>query len=117
MPVLTFATEGAGNCVTVLGTPYVYAQTENGSFMLPARCPHRGGPLHLAVFENEGSRLVCPWHERATSVTRYIKAGSPAVRRGRVVTAVFPGPANTPHTAAYRPLSASLRRTRPASLS
>jgi len=114
MPVLTFAAEGVGNCVTVRDTPYVFARTRVGSFMLPARCPHRGGPLHLAVMEDGGSRLICPWHERATSVSRALKAGVPAVRRGRVVTAVFPGPDDGEHTVEYRPMSPSLTRGRTA---
>ena len=108
MPVLTFAVEGAGNCVKVGELAFVYARTGRGEFVMPARCPHRGGPLHLAVFEDGGSRLICPWHERATSVSRYLKAGIPAVRRGTVVTAVFPGAADIPHSVEHVPLSADL---------
>jgi nitrite reductase/ring-hydroxylating ferredoxin subunit len=107
MPVVTFAVEGAGNCIVVSDSPYVFARTAMGSFMLPARCPHRGGPLHLADFDG-GSRLTCPWHERATSVTRAAKAGIPAVRRGRVVTAVFPGPPDLAYRREYRPMSPTL---------
>lgn len=114
MPVLTFAAEGAGNCVVVGDSPYVFARTAKGSFVLPARCPHRGGPLHLATFDG-GGRLICPWHERATSVTRALRAGIPAVRRGRVVTAVFPGPADLGHTVGYRPMSPCLTSGRPGS--
>lgn len=109
MPVVTFAVEGRGNCVVLGDTPYVYARTKLGSFVLSARCPHRGGPLHLAEFEPGGNRLICPWHERATSVTKALKAGIPAVRRGDRVTAVFPDD-GTPHAIEYRPLSAALSR-------
>lgn len=107
MPVVTFAAEGAGNCVVLPDSPYVFARTVKGSFVLPARCPHRGGPLHLAAFDG-GSRLICPWHERATSVTRAARAGIPAVRRGRVVTAVFPGSPDIEYTVEYRPMSRTL---------
>lgn len=114
MLVLTFAVEGAGNCVEVGGMPYVYARTEQGSFVLPARCPHRGGPLHLATIEGTSGRAVCPWHGRATSTARLRKKGIPAVRRGDTVTAVFPDPPDTETTRGYRPLSADLCKPRSA---
>lgn len=109
MLVVNFAVSGRHNCVSVAGAPYVYARTEQGSFVLPARCPHRGGPLHLATFdEPRGHRLVCPWHGRATSVTRAIKAGIPAVRRGDRVTAVLPADSGSPYDLEHRPLSPDL---------
>lgn len=109
MLVLTFTVEGAGNCVEVAGMPYVYARTPRGSFVLPARCAHRGGPLHLATLDEAGDRLVCPWHEGRTSTTRLIRRGIPAVRRGNTVTAVFPVPADTDATTSHRPVSPDLR--------
>jgi nitrite reductase (NADH) small subunit len=112
VPVVTFATEGSGNCVRIRDSAFIYARTEHGEFVMPARCPHRGGPLHLATFEAGGSRLVCPWHERATSVSRHLKGGIPAVRRGAVVTAVFPGSADAPYSVEHAPLSADLSRSR-----
>lgn len=115
MLVVTFAVEGAGNCVEVAGWPYMFARTRLGSFVLRARCPHRGGPLHLGAFELDGNRLICPWHGRANSVTRLIKTGVPAVRRGTRVTAVFPGDGGVAYEIGYRPVSADLRAgtTRP----
>jgi hypothetical protein len=111
MPVLNFAAEGAGNCVEVAGVPYVYARTAKGSFVLPAQCPHRGGPLHLATLDDAG-RAVCPWHGGVTSTTRLTKKGVPAVRRGNLVTAVFPEPADTETAIGYRPMSPDLCRSR-----
>lgn len=108
MPVVTFAVEGRDNCVVLGDNSYVYARTEHGSFVLATRCPHRGGPLNLATFEEGRSRLVCPWHERATSVTKTIKAGVPAVRHGDRVTAVLPDPAGAPYELQHRPLSPAL---------
>ncbi|ASW53290.1 hypothetical protein CIK06_02475 [Plantactinospora sp. KBS50] len=87
---MTFTVEGRDNCVTAGVEAYMWARTAYGSFVLPVRCPHRGGPLNLANFEPGRTRLVCPWHGRATSVTKAIKAGVPAVRRGNRVTAVLP---------------------------
>ncbi|AHH96099.1 Rieske 2Fe-2S domain-containing protein [Kutzneria albida] len=108
MLVLSFAVSGAGNCVTVEDMPYVYARSRLGSFVLPARCPHRGGPLHLATVEPDRARLVCPWHERASSVRRALSSGVPVVRNGNRATAVFPHEAGTPHHLTHRPLSADL---------
>ncbi|MEU3525162.1 Rieske 2Fe-2S domain-containing protein [Streptomyces sp. NPDC038707] len=89
MPVVTFSAEGRDNCVVIAGTPYVYATVGGRGFVMRARCPHRGGPLHLAGVAEDGVRLVCPWHERKTSVAR-MRAEVPAVRVGGRVTAVFP---------------------------
>ena len=108
MLVLSFAVEGTGNCVEVDGMPYVYARTARGSFVLPARCAHRGGPLHLAALDDAGGRMVCPWHEQVTSATRLIKRGMPAVRRGNKVTAVFPVAGDTAASTSHRPLSPDL---------
>ncbi|MET7480807.1 Rieske 2Fe-2S domain-containing protein [Streptomyces sp. NPDC005648] len=88
MPVVTFPAVGRDNCVVVAGTPFVYATVGGRGFVMRARCPHRGGPLHLADVATDG-RLTCPWHERRTSVAR-LRAEIPAVRVGDRVTAVFP---------------------------
>jgi len=110
MLVLTFAATGTGNCAEVDGVPYVFARTRLGSFVMPAKCPHRGGPLHLAEFEGGGGRLVCPWHGGCASVARMIKTAVPAVRRGNAVTAVFPCGVDATHVITYRPLSRALSR-------
>jgi nitrite reductase (NADH) small subunit len=106
--VLTFQVDGRHNCATVDGAPYVYARTEQGSFLLPARCPHRGGPLHLATVEQGTGRLICPWHDRPTSTTRLRKSAPPAVRSGNKVTAVFAVGADASHQLEHRPRSAGL---------
>lgn len=113
MPVVRFSVAGRDNCAVVAGTPYVYARTDDSSFVMPAVCPHRGGPLHLAEVTPEGNRLVCPWHNRRTSLTR-LRGRIPAVRSGNRVTAVFPGPSQTDVRLEHRPLSADLRAGAPA---
>ncbi|MEG3626573.1 Rieske 2Fe-2S domain-containing protein [Streptomyces poriticola] len=126
MPVVTFAVAGRDNCVVVAGTPYVYATVGGRGFVMRARCPHRGGPLHLAGVTGDGVRLVCPWHERRTSVAR-MRAEVPAVRVGDRVTAVLPDhppvrgrPAPPPAGACggvaleHRPLAPALTRRRAA---
>jgi nitrite reductase/ring-hydroxylating ferredoxin subunit len=105
MHVVKISTTGTGNCAEVNQIPYVYASTSFGAFVLPARCPHRGGPLHLARVEGGGHRLICPWHGRATSVARAARRGLPAVRRGDRVSIVFPGDDPGDCVIAHRPLS------------
>jgi hypothetical protein len=108
MLVVTFSATGKQNCVIVGGVPYIYARTRLGPFLMPAGCLHKGGPLHLASLERGGTCLVCPWHGRALPVTRMLRSGIPATRRGSVVTAVFAVPAGTGHEVGYRPVSADL---------
>jgi hypothetical protein len=107
MPVVTFQVSGAGNCARVAGLPYVYIRTEAGGSVLPASCPHRGGPLHLGKTDAAGRRLVCPWHERGTSLSR-LRRQVPAVRSGDRVTAVLPGPAGSAVELCHLPLSPDL---------
>jgi len=109
MYVVKIATAGRGNCAEIDHIPYVYASTEFGEFVLPARCPHRGGPLHLATVEAQDYRLICPWHGRANSGRRALRHAPPAVRRGDRVSIVFPGDAPPEYAIVHRPLSADLR--------
>jgi nitrite reductase (NADH) small subunit len=117
MLVVTFAVEGRGNAVEVEGQGFVYARTDRGSFVLPARCAHRGGPLNLARVEEHpdgrGPRLVCPWHDQGGPLGRHLARGIPAVRRGDSVTAVLPVPAGSPYRLGHRPVSPGLRRCTP----
>ncbi|MGX7829187.1 Rieske 2Fe-2S domain-containing protein [Actinokineospora sp. 24-640] len=114
MLVLSFAVEGVGNCAEIDGMPYIYARTALGAFVSPARCAHRGGPLHLATIAPGDTRMVCPWHEQATATTRLISKGIPAVRSGGRVTAVFPSPADASTRTGHLPLSPDLCRAKAA---
>lgn len=118
---MNFTVSGSDNCVVVAGTPLVYATVDRRGFVMRAQCPHRGGPLNLADVTADGVHLVCPWHERRTSVAR-LRAQIPAVRSGDRVTAVIPdvalpqaaSDAREPggsSTLEYRPLSPKLART------
>lgn len=114
MLVVTVSTSGRGNCAQVGGADYVYVDAPMGSFVLPATCPHRGGPLHLAQVEPGRARLVCPWHGRATSVTAAARRGIPAVRRRDEVTIVFPDDKGSEYSLRHLPLSADLSSGRTA---
>lgn len=108
MPVVTFAATGAGNCVVVDGAPFVYARTRLGECVMSALCPHRGGPLHLASLDDQRQQLICPWHGSRIRLSWALRRAVPAVRRGNVVTAVFPHSADLSEPAEYRPLSRDL---------
>lgn len=110
MLVVALHLDGPGNCAIVAGDPYVYARTATGSFVLPSRCPHRGGPLQLAALDGTGRFLRCPWHGRRTSVTRFRRHGVPAVRCGNDVTLVFDLPADASVTLVHTPVDDCLRR-------
>lgn len=109
MLVLTFAASGPGNCVTVGGVPYVYAQTRLGECVQAAKCPHRGGPLHLAELDGERGLLICPWHGGRARLKLGLGRGIASVRNGNRVTAVFPHPTDAPYEIGYRPLAPALR--------
>jgi hypothetical protein len=107
MLVVRFSASGARNCAEAAGAAYVYARTAQGGFVLPASCPHRGGPLNLAELTPGGDRLVCPWHSGKASLAR-LRNQVPAVRNGNVVTAVLPAPPDADAGLRYRPVSAAL---------
>ncbi|MEU2118023.1 Rieske 2Fe-2S domain-containing protein [Streptomyces sp. NPDC016459] len=107
MPLVTFKVSGTDNCVRIDDLPYVYIRTEAGGSVLAASCPHRGGPLHLGTPDADNRRLVCPWHERGTSLSR-LRRLVPAVRTGDTVTAVLPGPADADVELCHLPLSPAL---------
>ncbi|WP_089657406.1 Rieske (2Fe-2S) protein [Franzmannia pantelleriensis] len=42
---------------------YFLLTVANGvPIFVPDRCPHRGGPLHLGKFVEDGRKIKCPWH-------------------------------------------------------
>lgn len=106
---MSFNARGRQNCAETAAGTFVYARTEQGSFVLPASCPHRGGPLHLGTIDPASNRLVCPWHGRGTTVTRWMSQAVPAVRRENTVTAVLPTP-DPRYLRSHRPLSSDLDR-------
>jgi hypothetical protein len=107
MLVIRLQASGPRNCAEAAGVAYVYARTAQGGFVLPARCPHRGGPLNLAELTPEGDRLVCPWHSGKSSLAR-LRRQIPAVRTGNVVTAVLPASPDADAELVHRPVSAAL---------
>lgn len=51
------------NFMSVGDDEFFLYQIEDDFFMVPAQCPHRGGPLHLGCKVKDGYSITCPWHE------------------------------------------------------
>jgi nitrite reductase/ring-hydroxylating ferredoxin subunit len=59
--------------------------------LVPTRCPHRGGPLHLATLADsrKGMLLICPWHQSAVPMRALQRRAVATVQSGTKVRAVF----------------------------
>jgi hypothetical protein len=80
---------GGGWFLTVLG--------DGAAHLLPTRCPHRGGPLHLGTIDPKGEAVLCPWHDNPVRVRWLQKNALPLIRRrGGLWTAVVPDSAGDP---------------------
>lgn len=67
----------AENTVAVANTP-------TGTVLVDATCPHRGGLLRHGHVDRAGTRLVCPLHHSAFSLTDGTQLSGPACRALRV---------------------------------
>lgn len=74
--------------------------------LVPARCPHRGGPLHFATLEDraQGKVLVCPWHGTPVPLRALKRRAVAAVQSGDSVRAVIDAPAGAEPIARYIPI-------------
>jgi nitrite reductase/ring-hydroxylating ferredoxin subunit len=52
--------------------------------IVAGRCPHRGGPLALGVFDCRDRRWRCPWHGQKHALPTLYAGAWPAIRRGDV---------------------------------
>ena len=65
--------------------------------MLPSRCRHRGGPLHLGTIDPNGDAVLCPWHDNPVRMRWLRNRALPLIRRqGDLWTAIVPDSARTP---------------------
>lgn len=69
-----------------------FLQVDKGeAYMLPAVCPHRGGPLHLGLLNPSCKAIVCPLHDTPISVGWLRRNGLPLImRRNGCGTVVVP---------------------------
>lgn len=88
----------AANAIEVGEDRYMFLDgTEPGAApaLVPARCPHRGGPLHFAAVEQRasGAVLICPWHGSAVPLRALRRRAVAMVQSGHQVRAVIDAPA------------------------
>jgi nitrite reductase/ring-hydroxylating ferredoxin subunit len=69
------------------GVEYFVVSRNEELYLVPNRCPHRGGPLKFGYL-NERNELVCPMHGSAFSIETLLSG--PDVRRLREVLAASP---------------------------
>lgn len=77
--------EREGNALMIDDDLYVMMALDGEErAMVPASCPHRGGPLHIADLcdRAKGRALVCPWHGTAVPVRTLLRRSLAMVRRG-----------------------------------
>ena len=64
--------------IHVDGEEFFLVSWKDEMFLVPNRCPHRGGPLKFG-FVNAADEIVCPMHHNAFSIERLV-AGKNARR-------------------------------------
>lgn len=77
------------NYVAVEERTYFLKRHAYSTQLLPTKCPHRGGPLHMGEVTGDGQSVICPWHDNAYRVCNLEKSALPTVRvRNRISTVV-----------------------------
>lgn len=60
------------------------------TILLPAECPHRGGPLQYGEQVDNGDSIICPWHENKLKVCNLAKQSLCIVRVKNELKFVIP---------------------------
>ena len=84
--------EGRENFIEIGEQRFLVLSAEGkGCHTISAKCPHRGGPLHLGHVEDGGHFLKCPWHKTRVSIPHLLRNELPTIStRGRI-SIVFTG--------------------------
>ena len=61
---------------------FVACANDGRQYISPAKCSHRGGPLHMGEKSSKENCIRCPWHGLATSEKSMERRSLPAVRVG-----------------------------------
>jgi hypothetical protein len=78
--------DSSENFIEIGEQRFLVLQAEGkGCQTISAKCPHRGGPLHLGEVEDGGHFLKCPWHKTRVSIPHLLRNALPTIStRGRV---------------------------------
>ena len=93
-PRVTHLDRREANAIEVGEERYMFLDGDRAT-LVPARCPHRGGPLHFATVEPraQGVVLVCPWHGTPVPLRALRRRAVATVQSGHRVRAVIEAPA------------------------
>ena len=69
---------------------FVYTAASGARWLVPADCPHRGGPLNFGTVEPDRHVVRCPWHKMLCSERTLINRSVPAVRVCAQWSAILP---------------------------
>lgn len=83
---------------------------EDGLYLLPSNCPHRGGPLRLGSLE--GKTIVCPWHGSRVPIQHCISRALPIVVRHYSRELLVPVDESNYASVAFRQREITLGRSR-----
>ncbi len=87
--------ESQGSILIVGDERYFLVENKKGyRFIVPAKCPHRGGPLYMGTVEGSGACIRCPWHNIATPINSLTRRALPSVRIGTQWTVRIPENSN-----------------------
>ncbi|HEU4733003.1 MAG TPA: Rieske 2Fe-2S domain-containing protein [Kofleriaceae bacterium] len=104
MPVLTLQLEHT-NFLAAGDASFALVAVDGELLFIDARCPHRGGPLHLgAVCRDARGRtgVKCPWHGTFVPAAQLRRRALPMVWRADTGDAVVVVPAGAEVTAMLR---------------
>jgi hypothetical protein len=93
------------NALEVGDELYLFLDADDAA-LIPARCPHRGGPLHLATPKDtaRGPVLVCPWHGTPIPLRALRRRAVATVQSGPLVRAVVEAAPELPLTIRHLPV-------------
>lgn len=72
------------------GARYFWLESAGAPVMANAKCPHRGGPLHLGTLSADGTQILCPMHQLPTRVATLRRGALPMVLRSDEVVVMVP---------------------------
>lgn len=59
---------------------YFFVSLEKKRYVIPDKCPHKGGPLSLGMVCKKRGIIQCPWHDNNFKLSLLVKKAIPAVR-------------------------------------